>query len=159
MVQYICGKKEGGTQCSAELSLACMFALTFILHLPSPLFLLFFLSFTLNPLPLVFIYSLASLPSPHLPIFSPLPLYLTTLLPCTLPLPSLFLYHPPSRSLSSSVNWSLNPVRVRLQLTLPQLHMSTLAPHLLPLYSGWDGAASPLQGKRDGESWGSWGQG
>lgn len=120
---------------------------------------LVFLSFTLICLP----YSLASLSSQsstttitsHFPIY---PFYLTTLFPILLSSPALppvlsryshrcsplssSLYYP---LLLSSVNCSLNPVRVRLQLTLPQLHMSILPPLLLLLlpYSAWVGTASP----------------
>lgn len=111
------------------------------------------------------------LPTSHFPIF---PFYLTALFPLLLSFlrpPSLLLEYshrrsPPSSSLctpppllSSSVNCSLNPVRVRLQLTLPQLHMSILPPLLLLLCSAWDGAASPLRGGREGESWWSRGRG
>lgn len=89
---------------------------------------------------------------PHLlilPSYSrPAPLFLC--------LPSLLLAYSPLSSLfpllTSSANCSLNPVRVRLQLTLPQLHMSILPPPLLLLYSAWDGAASPLEGDVRGMS-------
>lgn len=60
-----------------------------------------------------------------------------------------------SPSFLSSVNCSVNPLRVGLQFTLPQLHMSILPPLLLLFffffYSGWDGAASSPGRQAGGE--------
>lgn len=80
MVQYICG----GTLCVVELPLACIFvwAFPYLLHLPSPLFLLFSLTFTLICLPPSHVFLLI----PLLLIFSPLSFYLNT--PSFLPCPS-----------------------------------------------------------------------
>lgn len=116
-----------------------------------------------------FIYSSASLFS-HTPItslFPVFPFYRTTPFPLLLPfsvLPLCFQSTPTAAPICllfcvhllflSSVNCSVNPLRVGLQFTLPQLHMSILPPLLLLFfffYSGWDGAASSPGRQAGGE--------
>lgn len=115
-----------------------------------------------------FIYSSASLFS-HTPItslFPFFPFYRTT------PFPPSSFFCPPSLfseyshccshlssflcspSFLSSVNCSVNPLRVGLQFTLPQLHMSILPPLLLLFFFFTQaGMELPhLQGGRQGES-------
>lgn len=60
-----------------------------------------------------------------------------------------------SPSFLSSVNCSVNPLRVGLQFTLPQLHMSILPPLLLLFFFFFTQAGMELphlQGGRQGES-------
>lgn len=116
-----------------------------------------------------FIYSSASLFS-HTPItslFPVFPFYRTTPFPLLLPfsvLPLCFQSTPTAAPICllfcvhllflSSVNCSVNPLRVGLQFTLPQLHMSILPPLLLLFFFFTQaGMELPhLQGGRQGES-------
>lgn len=117
-----------------------------------------------------FIYSSASLFS-HTPItslFPVFPFYRTTPFPLLLPfsvLPLCFQSTPTAAPICllfcvhllflSSVNCSVNPLRVGLQFTLPQLHMSILPPLLLLFFFFFTQAGMELphlQGGRQGES-------